>query len=192
MRIMRKYYIIVICIILQSCSGPFSNYPLCNPDDAYLDKDIFGIWYAEESTFNYYMIVGIDTASNLVANLFTQDQDGRITESYRINFFLSDLESGNYINIFDSENDQYFIMKYKITSNDTLIIWFFDEDKIKTDILSGDLKGVYKKDSLNIFNRYAISEILSIEAPTDELIRYLNSYNPDTLFSDKREYFRLR
>ena len=139
--------------MLQYCSGPFSKYPLSDPNVTIIDEDLFGIWYSEEDTTDNYVVIGIDSTDRLMAHQFSQDKHGKIDDFSNINFFLSEIESGKYINIYDSKYKRYLIMKYEIFSKDTLNIWFLNEDKIKFDIINNKLKGVYKQDSLKILGK---------------------------------------
>lgn len=153
-----RIFILMLACCLMACAGPaLSVHPLSSPEKAGHDKRLFGSWYFVEEEGYLFIGRGKDSRERIALISF---EDG-ILEVDELKMFVSELQSGNYMNIsnlnilgrrkeeiggLDKEDqlemkDCYLFLKYDFMKPDILVTYMLDGDLIEKAVKDKRLKG---------------------------------------------------
>ena len=143
----------LIAILFSACSQWVSVNPLSSPAET--DKKLEGLWkFDPKEGDEVYLHIGKKAGNTMTALSVEHKKDGSL-DIVEIPFFITKAGMNRYFNVryedIDTgaaeKNKGFIFVKYVLPDDNTLLIYQFDPDVIKSAVQSGKLKGEisYKK-----------------------------------------------
>lgn len=147
----------LIVVFLSGCAEWGSINPLSAPAEP--DKKLEGIWkFDSKDDDEVYLHIGKKKENTMTALSVEHKKDGSL-DIAEIPFFITRGTKNNFFNVkykdidndFTSEDDGYIFIKYSFKDENTLFLYQFDPEVIKSAVQSGKLKGeVYYREPKTI------------------------------------------
>jgi hypothetical protein len=177
----------LVTIFLSACSTWVSVNPLSPPSEP--DKKLEGLWKLESKENDIvYLHIGKKTENTMIALSVEHKDDGSL-DIVEVPFFITRTGMNNYINVryediekSEAEKEKGFMfVKYSLSDDNSLSLFQFDPEIIKSAVQSGKLKGevYYRETTPNPASenggKEKIIDSVKITDTSENIIKFINT-----------------
>ncbi len=165
-------FFIPLLLLLSGCSFVTTRQPLSSAPEP-IDRDKFeGAWLSEEE------VVFIRFAASGVARLAGLDWKDDQFQMVQGEMIITRGKKNNFLSVRFQEDgkwmDRYYLLQYKFTDQDELLLWFPNEDVFAKAVEEGKLEGEVKQDPHG-------DDIFITDAP-EKILRFIENPGPLQFF----------
>lgn len=196
----------IFSLLFTSCCPITSINPLSPPEEAPYDKQLEGTWFQKDENGKIgYLHIGKDNG-NIAKVLITEFSQSGTLEYSAFLIFPTYIDNKKYLNINTKElngksiqeKEEYIFIRYELSDDDALSLYYMDENMMAKGIQSGRLRGEisYRKPFIPADKiQQSQKEILAHVRITDEsknIIDFLKDSDTNELFPKRVELKRLK
>jgi len=198
-------------VFLGGCFCPLTSVnPLSDPQNAKYDKRLGGAWQSVSPDGGLEFIhFGKDDEKKTQMVIIEHMNSGKIDLS-TLTVFPTIINGKGYLNVnvedlfeeFSEDISGYIFMKYELLDKDTLTLSFLEEKPIVEAIKSGKLEGeiTYEKKDIkkgdegdsSKQNKKKTIKCAKLSDSSDNILKYIQSVDPDKLFPKPIELRRIK